>query len=79
MYKLTCWFRESVKPVNKGVFEVRVRGNRQSTGYAFWNGTAWGRLRSFLSDFFTSKSTHEHEAPQALEWRGIFNEGATNA
>jgi hypothetical protein len=77
---LTRWFGESVRPVNIGVYQVRVRGNRQQISYAFWDGINWGFPHSFLSDFVSSKFGPDHAAsrrqgsavaPQDNEWRGI--------
>jgi hypothetical protein len=76
---LTTWFGESVKPVRVGVYQVRVRGNRQAVNYAFWDGCNWGFPHSFFSDFVSSKSGPDHAASrrqgsavalQDVEWRG---------
>lgn len=77
---LTKWFSALVKPVNIGVYQVRVRGNRQMTSYAFWDGCNWGFPHSFFSDFVSAKNGPDHAASrrqgsavahQNNEWRGI--------
>lgn len=83
MKNITKWFVESVKPVHIGVYQIRVRGNRQLTSYAFWDGSNWGFPHSFLFDFVPTKTGPDHAAsrrqgsavaPQDNEWRGMSDE-----
>jgi len=73
MSKMTPWFPPHIKPVHKGVYEVKYtpESEHESYVYAAWNGKQWSRpahyeeMKSFHSNF---------DALQNKYWRGFTKE-----
>ena len=72
MNKMTPWFPAHIKPVHKGVYEVKFTAVRSiSPMYATWNGRKWS-----CSSFKKSNEWHEkfRGADQDKYWRGFTKE-----
>ena len=69
---MTPWFPPHIKPVHKGVYEVKFTAVRSILPmYATWNGRKW----SFAS-FFASGDWHKkfRGVDQEKYWRGFTKE-----
>jgi len=73
MKKMTKWFPPHIKPVRKGVYEVKFtpKGVHESYMYAMWNGKKWSRVATYEE----MKSFHSNfDALQGKYWRGFTKE-----
>lgn len=62
----TEWFPSDIKPKRKGVYEVR---SCVGTGYAIWNGKAWGWTEHSVKRAY--EVSEGFGAEQNKEWRGV--------
>ena len=70
MTKMTPWFPPHIKPVRKGVYEVKFtpKGLHESYMYAMWNGKRWSRVATYEE----KKRFHSNfDALQNKYWRGF--------
>jgi hypothetical protein len=72
MNEMTPWFPPHIKPVHKGVYEVKYteRGSHESYMWATWNGKKWSRGSHELADVFHT----QFDANQDKYWRGFTKE-----
>ena len=68
MSKMTPWFPPHIKPVHKGVYEVKfTKIAGFYTGFATWNGKKWSRgSHNLLDDYHRN-----FDALQNKYWRGF--------
>jgi len=67
--QMTNWFPGKIKPIHKGVYQVREKGFPMEVRFSFWNGNFWGFYEDSLSDAKRSKSNPF--ADQSKQWRGF--------
>ena len=70
MKQMTPWFPPHIKPVRKGVYEVKFtpKGLYESYFYAMWNGKRWSRVATYEE----MKRFHSNfDALQNKYWRGF--------
>lgn len=68
--KLTDWFPPWMKPVRRGVYQVRhtVKGI-VSEGFAYWDGFMWQILRNTIKE---ADGPHNYiSSQQNKSWRGL--------
>jgi len=69
MNKMTPWFPPHIKPVHKGVYEIKYteRGLYDSYMWATWNGSKWSSVSYNLCDEYHK----QFDANQNKYWRGF--------
>ena len=72
MSTMTGWLPPHIKPVHKGVYEIKytAKGSQESGMYATWNGEKWSIGAYDLH-------THDHKCFDAIQekyWRGFTGE-----
>jgi hypothetical protein len=69
MNKMTDWFPPHIKPVNKGVYEIKYtgKGSHESYMWATWNGKKWSSGSHNLWDEYHK----QFYANQNKYWRGF--------
>lgn len=78
MSKMTDWFPSHLKPVRKGVYEVRTP-NKKGNKYCYYDYRGW-RLCSDNIKFaeqekhYTSRFTHSSMVLVGSKWRGFTKE-----
>lgn len=72
MSEYTPWFPHKVKPVHKGVYEVRWSSWAGCNGgpYAYWDGRCWRWARSSVSAA-RGDTGNSIGAGQDKQWRGL--------
>jgi hypothetical protein len=72
MNEMTPWFPPHIKPVHKGVYEIKYteRGLHESYMWATSNGKKWSRGSHELADVFHT----QFDANQDKYWRGFTKE-----
>ena len=70
MSKMTKWFPPHIKPVRKGVYEVKFtpKGLYESYFYAMWNGKRWSRVATYDE---MARFHQNFDALQNKYWRGF--------
>ena len=71
--KLTPWYPPEVKPVRKGVYEVREEVFGKWTVFAYWNGKRFG-YRETESIRAYDKRDHPTGLSATAPWRGLAEE-----
>ena len=73
MNKMTPWFPPHIKPVHKGVYEVKFtpKGLHESYWYAAWNGKRWSRVARYEE---MARFHSNFDASQNKYWRGFRKE-----
>jgi putative component of toxin-antitoxin plasmid stabilization module len=78
MNKMTNWFPSHIKPVHKGVYEVRTP-NHRGNKYCYYDQHGW-RLCSDRIDYaeqekhYTSEFIHSSMLLVGSKWRGFTKE-----
>lgn len=80
MTQLTDWFPADVKPVRKGVYQVRDSGGYAislTVGFAYWDGNKFG-FRAFMPRTDTGNIERAYDLrtlptswPALVPWRGL--------
>ena len=70
MKQMTPWFPSHIKPVRKGVYEVKFtpKGLYESYFYAMWNGKRWSRVATYDE---MARFHQNFDALQGKYWRGF--------
>jgi hypothetical protein len=68
MKELTDWFPEKIKPVRKGIYQVKVYAP-DNVGYAYWLGACWAPVCH--SEEAALKFSVYVGTKQSLAWRGL--------
>ena len=70
MSKMTKWFPPHLKPVRKGVYEVKFtpKNSSESYMYAAWNGKRWSRVATYEEMHLFHQN---FDALQNKYWRGF--------
>ena len=69
MSKMTNWFHPHIKPVHKGVYEVK--DPFWGTMYSNWNGKSWDVGCVYVSSSFVPSYRHRKSDHQNKYWRGL--------
>ena len=78
MNKMTPWFPSHIKPVHKGVYEVRTPNSKENK-YAYYDHRGW-RLCSERIDYaeqekqYMSELIHSSMTLVSSKWRGFTKE-----
>jgi len=69
MNKMTQWFPPHIKPVHRGLYEIKYseRGLYESYMWAFWDGKKWSSAAYKKSEDFHK----QFDANQDKYWRGF--------
>ena len=77
METLTEWYPREVKPVYRGVYEVRMKANGKIVRwFSNWNGVYWCTSASTPESAAKFSIAHSDAAQHAggFEWRGLTEE-----
>ena len=74
MSKMTNWFSPRIKPVRKGVYQIKywkTQSPESTAMYATWNGVSWS-----IGSYKLSDGNHKdfYGANQNKFWRGFTEE-----
>jgi hypothetical protein len=69
MSKMTKWFPPHIKPVHKGVYEVK--DPFWGAIYSYWTGKSWTIGSVYLSSIFGPDSRQRKTEIQDRSWRGF--------
>jgi len=69
MKEMTPWFPPHIKPMHKGVYEIKYtgKGSHESYMWATWNGNKWSSGSYNLWDEYHK----QFDANQNKYWRGF--------
>ena len=70
MSKMTDWFPPHIKPVHKGVYQIKFsnRNKREAPLYATWNGGRWSVSSNGKNDMYHTRFLYAY---QDKYWRGF--------
>ena len=74
MSKMTPWFPPHIKPVRKGVYQIKytqIENTKYLSRYATWNGTYWSAGSYNMDDAYHQQF---NKSIQNKFWRGFTEE-----